>query len=230
MCGRFGRFAPAETLAEQFDIAVPDSLEARYNIAPRQDVLVVCPDGRGGREGRFLNWGLVPFWADDPKIGDKMINARAESVFDKPAFKASARRRRCLAPADGFFEWMSRKSGKQPFFIRMKNGDRLMALAGIWDRWESDDRIVESFSILTTEANELVAPIHDRMPVVVDENDYGYWLDPDAETERLKQMLGPFPSDRMEAYPVSTKVNNPQNDTPDCVQPQEDDQANMWPQ
>jgi putative SOS response-associated peptidase YedK len=169
-----------------------------------------------------MRWGLIPSWADDPAIGARMINARAETVAMKPAFRSAFRQRRCLVIADGFYEWRKLPRRKQPHYIRLRDR-KPFAFAGLWERWTGSDRVgdaasVLSCTIITTAPNELIAPLHNRMPVILRSKDYGTWLDPDTtQCDVLEPLLCPYPPDEMEAYPVSTHVNNPSNDTPECI-------------
>lgn len=232
MCGRFALRARAEALAQQFGLDDVPRLPPRYNIAPGQQVAVVRaaplpPAGpaptRPGRPVRRLDrlrWGLVPFFAKAPDPGARMINARSETVADMPAYRNAFRRRRCLLPADGFFEWKRLDKRKQPYFLSLRDG-RLFAFAGLWERWEGGGgQTVESCTILTTAPNELVRPLHDRMPVILPEEAYDLWLDPEIRTvERLLGLLRPFPAERMLACPVETLVNNPANDDERCIRP-----------
>lgn len=225
MCGRFAlteppRFEP-EALQHQ-SVHVPEQLLAdfrpRYNIAPGTDIFV----WRGVDGAVTLarhRWGLVPGWAKDVKIGYKLINARSETASVKPAFRDAWRRRRCLIPASGFFEWKSDGRRKRPFYIRLQRREPF-AFAGLWEVWRSRDG-VELFTctVLTTEPNALVAEIHDRMPVILPPEAYADWLDPGADAVRLKALMRPFPADAMEAYEVSTLVNSPANDSPACIEP-----------
>lgn len=219
MCGRFTLRTPAAAIAEQFALlAVPD-FAARFNVAPSQPVPVVRMRGKGPRELVWLRWGLVPSWARDPAIGNRLINARAESAAAKPAFRAAMRRRRCLVVADGFYEWQRTGRAKQPYFLRL-HGDRPFAFAGLWEAWEAPDHsTLETCTILTTAANELVRPIRDRMPVILPASGYGTWLDPAIEDPRqLMPLLAPYPSEEMEARPVGNFVNSPSHDSPQCLE------------
>jgi putative SOS response-associated peptidase YedK len=223
MCGRFTLRAPAGVVAEQFSLLLMPLLEARFNIAPSQPVPVVrmTPGHEPPqRQLVLLHWGLIPSWADDPAIGNRLINARAETAADKPSFRTALRRRRCLVVADGFYEWQRIDRRRQPFWIGMRD-DKPFGFAGLWESWEGPDHsAIESCTILTTEANDLVRPIHDRMPVIVEEADYSRWLDPAVDRpEPLRPLLRPYPSGPMTAYPVSSQVNNPANDDPRCVEP-----------
>ncbi len=222
MCGRFTLRATPEQLIQLFDLAEAPPAAPRYNIAPTQPVLVVRVDahsGNGSREATFLNWGLIPSWAKDPSIGSRMINARAETVAEKPSFRAAFKYRRCLIPSDGFYEWQKVKGGKQPYLIGMEDG-ALFAFAGLWEHWEREGSVIESCTILTTDANELVEPIHNRMPLILDPADYDEWLSPTLQGgDELRHLLRPFPAQQMKAFPVSTGVNNPRNEDPACVAP-----------
>jgi putative SOS response-associated peptidase YedK len=222
MCGRFTLATPDQDLAVQFNLpAIPD-LQPRYNIAPTQPVAVVrVPSAGAERELAMVHWGLIPFWAKDSKIGARMINARAETAAEKPAFRAAFRRRRCLVPADGFYEWQKQNGGpKQPYYIHMADG-QAFAFAGLWERWKSpDDTVVDSCTLLTTQPNDLVRLLHNRMPVILQPQDYERWLDPTLEeAEVLKPLLTPYSPENMEAYPVSRWVNKPEHEGPGCVEP-----------
>jgi putative SOS response-associated peptidase YedK len=221
MCGRFTLRTPASAIAEQFSLLEVPDLQPRFNIAPSQPVAVVRIDPRQAalRQLVFLHWGLVPSWADDPKIGNRMINARAETAADKPSFRAAMRRRRCLIVADGFYEWKTVAKRRQPMHIRMRDGSAL-AFAGLWESWEgAGHAVLESCTILTTSANELIQSIHDRMPVIIAPADYAQWLDPAVQqAETVLPLLRPYPADEMEAYAVSPRVNNPARDDEECVE------------
>jgi putative SOS response-associated peptidase YedK len=221
MCGRFTLFTPASRLAEVFLPGEVLSVTPRYNIAPTQPVLAVRPSARAGRrEFAMPRWGLVPAWSRDAGIGSRLINARAETVSEKPAFRRAFRERRCLVPADGFYEWKGEGAVKRPFYIRMRDGTPF-AFAGIWERWEGiGGESVETCAILTTAPNELLSPIHDRMPLILPPEEYGRWLDPSVRApETLAPLLRPFPSGPLEAYPVGRTVNNPLTDGPRCIRP-----------
>jgi putative SOS response-associated peptidase YedK len=221
MCGRFSQSQPSAAIAQAFQIAVPP-LTPRYNIAPTQSVATVLrtPEQKD-RQFRILHWGLIPSWAKDAKIGAKLINARAETVAEKPAFRSAFRHRRCLVLADGFYEWQQQenKKQKQPYYFRLQDG-RPFAFAGLWERWkDANGDEMESCTFLTTEANELMRPIHSRMPVILDPKGYDLWLDPEVkQPELLKPLLRPYPTQEMEAYPVSKAVNKPSNDSSECIE------------
>ena len=168
----------------------------------------------------LVKWGLIPFWAKDSSIGNRLINARAESAAEKPAFRSAFKSRRCLVPADGYYEWKKMKGGqKQPYLARNADGSPF-AFAGLWERWQApEDEIIESCTILTTDANDLTQPIHDRMPVILNPKDYGLWLDPEVKGPALlKPLLQPYPSEEMMVMPVNPKVNKASYDSPDCIE------------
>jgi len=221
MCGRFTLFDSAASLAEAFGLADVPSLSPRYNIAPSQAVAAVrIPPSGGAREVVLLRWGLIPSWAKDPSLGDRMINARAETAAGKPAFRSAIRRRRCLVPASGFYEWKRTNGRKQPYYVRRPDG-KPFAFAGLWESWEGPGAAaVESCTILTTSANELLLPIHDRMPVIVSPADYDLWLSPEVrDPAELARLFRPCPPGEMTAFPVGTAVNNPKTDLPDLIKP-----------
>lgn len=220
MCGRLTLFAPPDELERIFSLAAVPALEPRYNIAPSQQIAAVrLPPEGGPRELVFLKWGLVPGWAGDPLIGNQLINARSETAAEKPSFSEAFHSRRCLIPASGFYEWQRTHWGKQPFFVRLRNEEPL-AIAGLWESWEREGtELIETCTILTTEANSAMHPIHDRMPVIVEPSDFALWLDSDpANTPTRANLLRPLSSEKMHIYPVSTLVNSPDNDSPECVE------------
>ncbi len=221
MCGRFTLRSSIKEIAEALE-AVSEKIredKARYNIAPTQAV-VAAREADDVRELVQLKWGLVPAWAKDASIGSRLINARSETVSEKPAFKESFRLRRCLIPASGFYEWARTETGnKQPFYFKMKD-ERPFAFAGLWERWGEGRETIESCTILTTEANDVLAPVHDRMPVIVAPEDYGLWLDQKMnKAERLTPLLRPYPAGEMTSHPVSSSVNNPRYDAEDLLAP-----------
>ncbi len=210
MCGRFAQRTPAKRLAKEFSVAVPEGVEPRYNIAPTQDILAVRRV-ENDREAVWLKWGLVPSWAKDLSMGARLINARSETVEEKPSFREAFKQRRCIIPADGFYEWRKAGGRKQPFFFQLRD-ERVFGFAGLWEQWKGvGGELIESCTIMTTEANEVLKPVHDRMPVILHPDDYTLWLD--AETREqglLKDLLRPFPSSEMSSYPVSHLINSPQ--------------------
>jgi putative SOS response-associated peptidase YedK len=227
MCGRFTLTVSARVLSDLFDVPEVAEFEPRYNIAPTQPVLAARSRDGENRELATMRWGLIPHWAKDAKIGARMINARGETVATKPAFRSAVKRRRCLIPSDGFFEWQKVGSRKQPHLIRFAD-QRAFAFAGLWERWRpSDGDAIESCTIITASPNELIAEYHDRMPVILPPSAFDEWLSaaPLAD-ERLAALLTPHPEDEMEVFPVSTRVNKPVNDDPECIKPLE--QQSLW--
>ena len=221
MCGRFALATDNETIAQQFELPIPEgmTLAPRYNIAPTQPVTAVRLSHNNQRELTHFHWGLIPSWSKDPKMGSRMINARSETVADKPSFRAAFKRRRCLIPVTGFYEWQKLNGGKQPMYIHPADED-LFAFAGLWEIWSSPDGSeIESCTILTTTPNELMEPIHNRMPVILEREDYDVWLEPGDRPEQGLHLLRPFPPHKMAVYPVSTFVNNPRNESHECVMP-----------
>jgi putative SOS response-associated peptidase YedK len=232
MCARYLMNIPAPELLELFGLPAPSvgpDLQPRYNIAPTQTVPVVRqrPDG-AGRELILARWGLVPFWAKDTKIGYSLINARADGIASKPAFRVAFKSRRGLMPTTGFYEWKAAagdqgkqgatKAPKQPYFISLKGGGPF-AFAALWEQALVDGEAIDSCSLITTEPNALMASIHNRMPVILASGDYAGWLDPQAKLDDLQALLRPYPADDMRAVPVSTYVNNVRNQGPQCVEP-----------
>ena len=216
MCGRFTLYSPLDEIMMRFNIEYGDiSYTSRYNIAPSQKVLAVVNDGKRNRMG-YLRWGFVPPWANDPKIGNQMINARAETLAEKPSFRQAYRKKRCLIIADGFYEW----NGKVPMYIQLKNRQPF-AFAGLWERWTgADGEEITSCIIVTTKANELLVSIHPRMPVILDQEQEKIWLDRNiADPNILDQLLQPYPAEKMMAYPVSTLVNSPKNNNESLIKP-----------
>jgi len=219
MCGRFVLTASPDAIQTAFDLtSIPADMTPRFNIAPTQPVAVIANDAPKALQ--FYRWGLIPSWAKDPKIGNQMINARSESAPEKPAFRAAFKRRRCLIPADGFYEWQKQGSDKIPLFIHLKDRE-LFAMAGLWEVWHSaEGEEIRTCTVLTTEANAFMEPIHNRMPVILRKEDYDFWLSPNEESvPALEALLKPFDPSQMAAYPVSKMVNRPNNDTPACIAP-----------
>jgi putative SOS response-associated peptidase YedK len=217
MCGRFTFDIPPELLAAIFGLREVPEVSPSYNIAPTQHVAVIRQISDHNSLD-LMKWGLVPPWAKDPAIGSQMINTRSETVTEKPSFRHAIRYHRCIVPAGGFFEWLRTGKNKTPMYIRRKDGGPL-GLAGIWEEWKSPDgSSLDTFSILTTTANKLVAPIHDRMPVLLAPDEYPTWLNRHlTDPDQLKPLYQPFPADLLEAYPVSESVNSPRNNSPENI-------------
>jgi putative SOS response-associated peptidase YedK len=220
MCGRFTQTSPIQSLRTLFDFLEGPELPVRYNVAPTQTVAAVrLSASHPGRELALLRWGLIPSWADDPKVGNKLINARCETAADRPAFRDAFRLRRCLIPADGFYEWKTEGRQKKPFYIRRQDG-KPFAFAGLWEHWEAPEKpAIESCTVLTTNANELVQSLHDRMPVILTAPDYARWLDPKTTAEEAAELLRPAPARDMTMYPVNPCVNNVKQDDARCIEP-----------
>ena len=222
MCGRFSQTTDVRTIAQRFGVPRPTAESAawtpHYNIAPTKTVVVVSDDG--ARYLTEMRWGLIPSWAKDPAIGNRMINARAETVATKPAFRVALRKRRCVVVADGFYEWQKQGRGKQPFRIVLKSREPF-GFAGLWDTWTAPEgEAIRTCTIITTETNEVLKPIHDRMPVILTREAEAAWLDLTMQDPALLlSLLKPYPAQEVEAYPVSPWVNNPLHDTPECVIP-----------
>lgn len=231
MCGRYSLISPGELVAEVFGLESAPELEPRYNVAPTQEAAVVRrqsprdaralerPEDAGRRRLDLLRWGLIPHWANDPGIGNRMINARSESVADKPSFRDSFRSRRCLVVADGYYEWRAEEDGKQPYRFRRPDG-RPLAFAGLWDRWwQTPPQPVDSFTILTAAAAPTVAPYHHRMPVLLPPESWETWLDPAVgDPAALQPLLGAAPPE-LTVDRVGRAVNDPGNDGPECIRP-----------
>ena len=222
MCGRFTLTVDPADLQTAFpEFTFPSAKTApRYNIAPSQPILVIPNDG--SNKADYFVWGLIPSWAKDPKIGNNLINARADTLAQKPAFRGALKYHRCIIFADGFFEWQPQPGSKSklPYFIRLKS-EKPFAFAGLWEHWESPDGSeVKSATIITTTPNELLDKIHNRMPVILPEEAFAQWLNPEPQkAEALQNLLVPFPAEEMTAYPISTAVNAPANDNPEVIQP-----------
>lgn len=225
MCGRFTLTTPVEQLAEQFDAVVEIGGAAsapRYNVAPTQSVVgLLKPEEAGPRVLRAFHWGLIPFWAKEPGIGSRMINARAETLAEKPAFRNALAKRPCLVLADGFYEWQRTDGGKQPLYIYRADG-RPIAFAGLWERWapRDSDQQIDSCTIVTTRPNDLMAPVHDRMPAILTDEMIDFWLNTEIPpADRLAVVLNPIPSELLTMHPVSTRVNSPRFDDAACIAP-----------
>ncbi len=218
MCGRFTLVSPYVVITERFHASAPPDLQPRYNIAPGQDVLCVIRDGENRLEP--LRWGLIPYWAKDPAIGSRLINARAETLAEKPSFRYAFAKRRCLIVADGFFEWRPAGKRRVPVYIFLKS-KKPFGLAGLYETWKSPDgKDLRTCTLITTEANDLVRPMHDRMPVILSQDVEDRWLDPgQGNCGMLLSCLKPYPAEAMAAYDVNTAVNNTRHDAPDCILP-----------
>ena len=215
MCGRFTLHMPWSELVKLYRVHDRLNLEPRYNIAPTQDILAIRLDKEGQQEAIQLRWGLLPFWAKDEKISYSTINARAETVAQKPAFRDAFTKRRCLIPADGYYEWKKLEDGsKQPYRITLKP-EQPFSFAGLWEHWEKDDKMIESCTIIVTDANTLTKDIHGRMPVILDPADYDAWLD----GTKAENLLRSYPSEKMARYPVSRTVGNVKNTGPELIEP-----------
>jgi putative SOS response-associated peptidase YedK len=220
MCGRFSLGATTR-VGQLFSLPNWPETSPRYNIAPSQTVPAVIRNRETGtREFRPFRWGLVPSWAKDPAIGNRMINARSETAATKPTFRKPLRERRCLILADGFYEWKREGERKQPYHIKLREGQPF-AFAGLWDHWQPpDSALLETCTILTTVSNDVVRQIHDRMPVILPPDAYNVWLDPAMrDVEPVQALLMSYPAEEMIAYPVSTRVNSPAYDSPECIAP-----------
>ncbi len=216
MCGRYTQFSSIREILKGADFTgITFDRGARYNIAPTMMVDTFVNDG--GYKAREMKWGLIPSWSNDPTIGNKIINARAETLLEKPTFKYAIRKRRCLIPADGFYEWQVVDGGKQPYYIRLKS-HKPFCFAGLYDTWKAPDgSLVTTCTIITVDCNDMLREIHNRMPAILHRNDYALWLDPEAPVEAVTALLAPFPSDEMEMYPVSKLVNTPRNDGAELI-------------
>lgn len=216
MCGRFSIFAPAETLRIRFNALFNEEFKPTYNAAPTQRLPVITQDEP--RTIHLYRWGLIPSWAKEPKIGNQMINARAETLLQKPSFQDSFKKRRCLVLTDGFYEWKQTSDQKTPYRISIQDND-LFVFAGIWDVWRTPGgETLRSFSIITTEPNELMRSLHNRMPVILKKENEHSWLQ-DVDTQEAQSMLEPYPLDDLKAYPISTLVNNPRNNSGNVIRP-----------
>lgn len=220
MCGRFTLHISPEQLAEIFGLLEFPVFPARYNIAPTQQVAVIRSTADGRNRLDFLRWGLIPSWAKDPSVGRWMINSRCKTVHEKPAFRHAIKFCRCIVVGSGFFEWAQEDNRKVPLYVHLKDGSP-MCFAGLWDHWKSPEgETIESCTILTTSSNKLIAPLHDRMPVLLHREEYPLWLNREVtDPEKLKQLYQAYPADLMEIYPVSPLVNSPRNDLPELIKP-----------
>jgi len=219
MCGRFVLTANTEAIQTSFDLTtMPATMQPRYNIAPTQPVALITNESP--HELTFYKWGLIPSWSKDVSAASKMINARSESAAEKPAFRSAFKRRRCIIPADGFYEWQQREGEKVPLFIHFKDRE-LFGMAGLWEVWhDPDGGEIRTCTILTSDANDFMKPIHNRMPVILHKDDYPLWLSPSEEPISVLQgLMKPYEGDNLTAYPVSKMINRPGNDAPELIQP-----------
>lgn len=219
MCGRFTSFLSPEIIASTYGVSAPPLLEASYNVAPSQNVMAIRQQTDGRREAAIVRWGLIPSWAKDSSIGNKLINARCETVAEKPSFRTAIRQRRCIVPASGFFEWAATTKEKIPHYVTKSDGSPL-SIAGILEIWKNPaGELIESCTLLTTEANTLMATIHERMPVILHQADLDLWLDRSfTEQKELQRLYKPYPSELMQEWPVSTFVNSPAHNSEECIQ------------
>lgn len=219
MCGRYSLTTESSALQELFPfISIPPGIQPRFNIAPSQPIAVIPNDGKQHLD--YFKWGLVPSWAKDPELGNRLINARAETLAEKPSFRNAFRYHRCLVLADGFYEWAKTNGGKTPMYIRLAS-QKPFAFAGLWDIWHAPDGSeLYSCAIITTQPNQLMEKIHNRMPVILHPENIDTWLSPEpGNLTLLSTFLTPYPADLMTAHPVSRAVNNPAFDSPECIQP-----------
>lgn len=220
MCGRYTDTKRDKEFLTRIGVQDHPEFLPRYNLAPTQDAWVAAREDDGVVRLRKMRWGLVPFWSKDAAAGSKMINARSETAAEKPAYRQAFRRRRCLVLADGFYEWRATPHGKIPHYIRLKDG-KPFVFAGLWETWRGPEGPLETFCVLTGGANELVMAVHDRMPVILNEDHAMKWLVPQAGPEELKGVFKPYPAAEMEFYPVSKLVNSPAHESPECLTPVE---------
>jgi len=227
VCGRYALYGPISRLSERFSASIdemPADFGPRYNAAPMQMLPVVRQRPGGERVAHLLRWGLLPGWAKDPGIATRLINARAETLAEKPAFRAAYRARRCIVPASGFYEWKAVPGGKQPYYIQPAN-DELFGLAGLWERWTRPEGTpIDTFTVITTAANATMQALHERMPVILQPADYGPWLSRDTAPERLGQLLAPCPDGMLSMHPVSKAVGNVRNEGARLIAPESDPQ------
>ena len=223
MCGRYALYGPTSRLREQFGANIdelPPDLGPRYNAAPMQMLPVIRQRPTGERVAHLLRWGLIPSWSKDESIATKLINARGETVAEKPSFRSAYKARRCIVPANGFYEWKAVPEGKQPYYIHPAHGE-LFGFAGLWERWtKPDDGALDTFVVITTEANDAMRQLHERMPVILQPADYEPWLAKDTAPEFVRQLIDPCPNDALIMYPVSRAVSNVRNEGADLIMPE----------
>ncbi len=239
MCGRMTLTRSGSEIADYFALEMAgdevaesngEPLRARYNIAPSQQIATITTPAAGARVFEWRKWGLVPSWSMDPAVGGRLFNARSETADEKPSFRAAWKRRRCLVVADGFYEWKPRGRGRQPYHFRSRNGG-LLGLAGLFEQWHGKDgEVIDSCTVLTTEANADLEGVHHRMPVILDRTRFDVWLDPVSESATLKAMMGPAPSGTLDRREVSRRVNSPRFDDPQCLLPEAEPKAEQGPQ
>lgn len=230
MCGRFTReytWKEVHTFLSVLQSSTGEQLPLSYNVAPTQDSVIARLDDQGQCEIAIARWGLIPHWADDPAIGNRLINARAESLASKPAFRSAFARRRCLVPISGFYEWQKIAGRKQPWYIHPSRGS-IMCLAGLWERWDKGGEPIDTFTIITTNASDNIKDLHDRMPVILSPDEFDAWLNPKAAPEQLNELLDPAPASMLDAYRVSTRVNSPKNSDPSLIKPVEDEPTGLF--
>lgn len=222
MCGRFVLETNVAQLVKTYRLATAPDLVPRYNIAPGQQVAVVRQNHDDQRQLVTMRWGLIPAWAREPSVGSRMINARSETVHEKPSFRQAFRTRRCIIPASGFYEWQHARGGKIPHYFFLLDG-QVMSLAGLWEKWKDPrGQEIESCTILTTAANAIIKPFHDRMPVILHGDEFDLWLDRNVDEDgRLAELFHPYPSDLLTTHPVALAVNKPGHDDPSCILPLE---------
>lgn len=216
MCGRFAFYSPREAVLAVFGVELPFEPEPRYNVAPTQTVVAIRAGAEGEPEGVVLRWGLVPFWARDPAIGNRLINARAESLAEKPSFRAAWRKRRCVILASGFYEWRRQGPGKTPYYIARPD-ERPIGFAGLWERWDKGEAPLETCTIITTAANRTLSDIHDRMPVILPPDVLRIWVDPGQPHEVLERLLRPAPDELLATREVSRAVNSPAHEGAELI-------------
>jgi putative SOS response-associated peptidase YedK len=218
MCGRFNLTASSQQILDHFQLKRISHYEVSFNIPPGQQILNVVQLDNGSRKGVYLHWGLIPSWSKDSKIAHRLINARAETLKEKPSFRAAYKKRRCLIPATGFFEWQQTENGKQPYHIHHPDNS-LFAFAGLWEHWEHEKETIYSCTIITTNANKFMQPIHQRMPVIIAPDDYHAWLVKKTPINTLETILTADAYQQMQLTPISTRVNNPAHNDSDCLLP-----------
>lgn len=228
MCGRYALYGPVSGLRDQFGAELGQEVldfKPRYNAAPLQWLPVIRQRSTGEQVAQMLRWGLIPSWAKDESIGSKLINARCETLSEKASFRSAYKTRRCIIPASGFYEWKPVPGGKQPYFIRPAD-ESLFALAGLWERWNKPDgEVLDTFTVITTDANDEMKKLHDRMPVIVPAEDYALWLSRETHPELVHRLLVPYDSARIRVHPVSKRVGNVRNEGSDLVEEQRETDA-----